>query len=85
MPSDPELDQRGVSDYLQVNCKLSSETLSFTPIPKVAQRGNYLWEEISEIPLVDSTVVRSLILSPGCVVWRQRSEHLANPITEEQG
>jgi len=27
-----------------------------TPTPKVAQRGNSVWEELSEIPLVDSTV-----------------------------
>jgi len=32
-PSDPELDQRGVSDYLRVNSEVLSKTLSY-PNPK---------------------------------------------------
>jgi len=34
----------------------SEVKLYLTPTPKVAQGGNYRWADISELPLVDSTV-----------------------------
>jgi len=62
-PSDPELYQRGISDYLRVNSELLSKTLSY-PTLKVAQRGNSVWEDISETPLVDSTVCVHFLCRP---------------------